>query len=243
MAIYLERNSKITIPTNPPFNVEYKGAKFIIEQDFYFEGGDIYINIPNTLHQSTESGSEVLSKSHQRNNYNLSHIKPEQVLICDLRLDDKGCAIVIPNLTTTSFVQERLRQGKPVNLADMCFQFSEDYDALDQEGEVSYVRSEHLKSVNSWLSGDYYQIKPTCEKWEHVASYTGSPMSECIYQIQWQVDEPPSYMVREEELRAFDRAIERNNSLMDQNTKEQLRKAHERYVDYHNDFVDRWKQM
>ena len=243
MAIYLERNSKITIPSNPPFSVDYKGAKFLIEQEFYFEGGDIYINIPSEIHQSTESGSKALRKSHQRNNYNLSDIKPEQVLICDLRLDDKGCAIVIPNLITTSFVQHRLREGKGVNLAAMCFQFSEHYDALDQEGNLSYVRSEHLKSVNAWLSGDYYQIKPTCEKWGHVASLTGYPMSECISQIQWQVDEPPSYMVREKEMRAFDRAIERNNSFMDQNTKDQLRKAHERYVDYHNDFVDRWKQM
>lgn len=251
MANFPKIQPKITIPTNKPFAVEYKGAKLNLEQEFYYEGGDIYIHIPATICRRAENIGDdpiVLSDRFQKNlsHLNWDSLNPDNIVICTIERDrHTGICRIVPDLDKTKMIQASYR-FEPFDLSetDLCFQYADGYKAIDDRiDEINYVHSENIKAINSWLSGDHYQIIPTCDKWEHLRSYTGESMSGAVFIIQCQVDEPPTHIDLESHIRAFDESMSRNQVSMSVDMKEQLRKAQADYVEHHNKFVDSWLQM
>ena len=251
MANLSKTRPKIIIPSNKPFSVEYKGAKLNLEQDFYYEGGGIYIHIPGTIYRSSDSIGDlsitVLPDHFQKN---LSHLdwaslNPDNIVICDFKQGQNGRWSITPNLEQTKMIQDSYRI-EPFDLSDsdLCFQYSDGYNAIDDRiDEIEYVHSENIKGINNWLSGDHYQIIPTCKKWEHLRSYTGDSMSGAVFSIQCQVDFPPKHIDLDSHIESFENSLLRNQPNMSVEDKEQLRKAQIDYVAHHNEFVDSWLQM
>ena len=250
MANFPKTKPKIIIPTNKPFSIEYKGVKLNLEQDFYYEGGDIYIHIPAEIYRRGDDFGDDPILLDDRCQKDLSRLKwkeldADKILICDIVRDNMtGVFSIVPNATKTRMVQLQFDR-KPFDLSHLCFQYADSYNAIDEDtGAFEFVRTECIKGVNNWLSGDYYQIIPTCEKWAHLRSYTGESMQDAVFQVQCQVDNPPKHIDLEEHLRSFDECFERNNqSEFVRSVKDSLRKAQVDYVAYHNEFVDRWLQM
>jgi len=247
----LSKTTKIIIPSNKPFSVEYKGAKLNLEQDFYYEGGGIYIHIPGTIYRSADSigdlSTTVLPDHFQKNLSHLdwANLNPDNIVICDFKQSPNGIWSITPNLEQTKMVQESYRI-EPFDLSDsdLCFQYSDGYNAIDDRiDEIEYVHTENIKGINNWLSGDHYQIVPTCDKWEHLRSYTGDSMADAVFSIQCQVEEPPKHIDLDSHLRSFHDSMSRNSSSIPVDMQERLRKLQSDYVSEHNDFVDRWLKM
>jgi hypothetical protein len=243
------KQPKIVIPNNKPFSIDYKGAKVTLEQEYFYQGGDIYIHIPAIISRRGDNIGDDLVVLEEHFQKNLSHLNwddldADNIIICDIKQDeDTGIYSVVPNLTKTRIVQEKYRI-ESFDLSDMCFQYADSYKALEDDRiNFKYVRRMTFKSINNWLSGDYYQVIPTCEKWEHLRSYSGENIADAVFWLQSQVEEPPKHINLDNHLHLFEKSMSRNSSSIPVDMQERLRKLQTDYVVEHNCFVDRWLKM